>query len=68
MSVVELRDYTIDNLKPWYVFWRNREPYFSDEVLPAIFSRKLPLAESFNNSGSAQLGASSKPKSPILYD
>lgn len=64
MSVREIRDYIIDNIDPWYVFWRVREPYFTDEVLPAIFSRKLPAAEQFYNG----VGADSRPKPPTLLE
>ncbi len=47
LSVREIRDYVISNLDPWYMFWRAREPFFSDEVLQAVFSRKLPAAEAY---------------------
>lgn len=47
MSVREIRDFAIDATNPWYVFWRIREPYFSEEVMPAVFARKLPAAEAF---------------------
>jgi len=64
MSVREIRDYIIDNLNPWYVFWRVRDPYFRDEVLPAIFSRKLPNAEQFYFWRDAQ----TRPKPPTILE
>ena len=64
MSVREIRDYIIDNLNPWYVFWRVREPYFTDEVMPAVFSRKLPAAEQFYG----REGANTRPQPPKLLD
>jgi len=64
MSVKEIRDYIINNLEPWYVFWRVREPYFTDEVLPAIFSRKLPNADQFYNWRDAQ----TRPKPPTILE
>jgi hypothetical protein len=42
MSVEELLDQAIDLTNPWYVFWLNREPYFTEEVLPLTSKRALP--------------------------
>ena len=64
MSVADIRDFAIESTDPHYMFWRVREPYFSNEVLPAIWQRKLPAAESFyNNSGGMTMAA---PKPPVL--
>lgn len=62
LSVRELRDYAIDNMDPWYIFWQVRQPYFDDEVLPAIFSRPLPAAERFYSSNPL----AERPKAPVL--
>jgi len=64
MSVREIRDFAIAEMDPWYLFWQIREPYFTRDVLPAIFSRKLPAAERFYSGNSATI----RPKAPILQD
>jgi hypothetical protein len=68
MTVREIRDFAISAMDPWYMFWQIREPYFTDEVLPAIFSRKLPAAVRFYSSGLAGAPPSNKPKPPQLLE
>jgi len=64
MTVAQIRDFAIDVMNPWYMFWRVREPYFSEELVDAIRNRKLPAAELFYaNRDSA---AEKKPKPPVL--
>jgi hypothetical protein len=46
MPVVDILDGAIRLTSPWYLFWLDREPYFSDEVIPAA-RRQLPLAARF---------------------
>jgi hypothetical protein len=46
MPVTEILDGAIEMTSPWYLFWLDREPYFTDEVIPAA-RRQLPLAERF---------------------
>lgn len=50
IPVADILDFAIERTNPWYIFWGLREPYFVDEVLPAIFKRKLPRAEAFYSS------------------
>ena len=41
----------IEETNPWYMFWQMREPYFSDELLPAIGRHgQLPAARRFYES------------------
>lgn len=35
-TVQELLDASIEIMDPWYMFWSNRAPYFSRDVVPAI--------------------------------
>ena len=53
------RSYTAEELllgaikgtNPWYMFWQKREPYFSNELLPAISKHgQLPAAKRFYDS------------------
>jgi len=62
MPVVDIRDFAIDAMNPWYMFWRIREPYFSDEVLQAVHSRKLPRAQKFYTAGSGDR----RPMPPVI--
>jgi hypothetical protein len=61
--VKEIRDFAISSMNPASMFWRVREPYFSDEVLQAIWSRKLPAAEAFYSTDAVTLQA--PPKAPV---
>jgi hypothetical protein len=62
LSVREIRDYAIANMDPWYIFWQVRQPYFDEEVLPAVFSRPLPAAERYYSSGPL----APRPRAPVL--
>ena len=62
IPVAGILDFAIKSTNPHYMFWRNREPYFSDEVMPAIWKTKLPRAEAFYGSGSV----AAAPKPPVL--
>jgi hypothetical protein len=64
MSVREIRDFAIAEMDPWYLFWQIREPYFTRDVLPAVFSRKLPAAERFYSGSSSAV----RPMAPVLQD
>ena len=64
MSVAEILDFAIENTNPYYMFWRIRQPYFDDELVPAIWRTKLPRAEAFYDSGTAATQAAPRP--PVL--
>lgn len=41
----------IKHTNPWYIFWQNRDPYFSEDVVPAIRNYgSIPAAKQFYNS------------------
>ena len=41
----------IEHTDPWYMFWRNREPWFTEQVIPIIGKHgQLPAAREFYNS------------------
>jgi hypothetical protein len=42
MSVEDLLEQAINLTNPWYIFWLNREPYFTKEVLPLTSKKALP--------------------------
>jgi len=64
ISVAEILDFAIEHTNPWYMFWQVREPYFTDEVLPAIRAKKLPAAELYY-SGETQT-ADTRPLPPTI--
>lgn len=69
MSVSEIRDHAIASTDPWYMFWEVREPYFSEQVLQAVFARPLPAAERFYSSNpDARTSSGARPKPPQLVE
>ena len=69
ISVREIRDFAIATFDPWYIFWQVREPYFSNEVLPAVYARPLPAAERFYASNpDAGTTSGGRPNPPKLIE
>ena len=50
-TVEEILLTAIELTNPWYMFWLRRDPYFNDELLPAIRKHgQLPAAKAFYDS------------------
>ena len=62
LTVAQILDFAIKNTNPWYIFWQRREPYFSEQLLRAIHSRKLPRAEAYYGNADS----SKRPNPPVL--